>query len=332
MNEQKEFLAEMQPTNLEWMYSCFERLLSEVNAKFPKIILDSSVIKHTKSQKVLHNTNGSQFAETKSFFEVVIMFSAQDGNRSSSFNYTFFTLPESATEIEDYNILNVCGARELLSQASAQTQVKKVSEKFNGDVIITPHCMQDFVGYWMDYISNERMLKKNSPWQNSLGKKIASEKLNLTYQPSYFPIHEKWTDDGFRTQDEKVIENGTLKNFSLNHYAASKLGLKTSQTKGSSYHMQAGDRSLPEMISTVKKGILLCRYSAGMPAENGDISGVAKNSYYIEKGQIQYPLGETMVSGNLIEMIQNIQEISSESINNGSFDLPWVKVAGLSVS
>ena len=104
MNEQKEFLAEMQPTNLEWMYSCFERLLSEVNAKFPKIILDSSVIKHTKSQKVLHNTNGSQFAETKSFFEVVIMFSAQDGNRSSSFNYTFFTLPESATEIEDYNL------------------------------------------------------------------------------------------------------------------------------------------------------------------------------------------------------------------------------------
>ena len=68
------------------------------------------------------------------------------------------------------------------------------------------------------------------------------------------------------------------------------------------------------MIKDIDKGILLCRFSGGSPSDNGDFSGVAKNSYYIENGEIKYPITETMVSGNANEMFNNLDNISKEQI------------------
>jgi len=81
-----------------------------------------------------------------------------------------------------------------------------------------------------------------------------------------------------------------------------------------------------------KKGILLCRFSGGRPSDNGDFSGVAKNSYYIENGEIRYPISETMVNGNIVEMMNNIKQISSERVNSGYHIYPWIKFDGLTVS
>jgi PmbA protein len=86
------------------------------------------------------------------------------------------------------------------------------------------------------------------------------------------------------------------------------------------------------MIKSTKQGLLLCRFSGGSPSDNGDFSGVAKNSYYIEDGEIKFPISETMVTGNLVEMMMNIKEISKERVNPGYHLYPWIKFDGLTVS
>lgn len=330
--EKKEFLKSTLSADLDWMYLTFEKLLNEVQEKFPKIILEGAVLKHVNSQKVLQNSKGSHFSEAKTYYEGFVMFTAKEGGKSSSFNYTGFVLPDTVVQDKEFNILDFNGLRELFQQASEQIEVKKVSEKFVGDIVITPHCLEDFIHYWTSFVSSERMLKKNSPWQNSQNQKIASDKLTLICEPNYFPIHRAWTDDGLSVQAESIIEAGVLKNYLVNHYAAKKLNLETSRSSGVSYRVKPGQKTLTELIKSTQRGVLLCRYSAGNPAENGDISGVAKNSYYIENGQIQYPLGETMVSGNLLSMIQNIKDLSSEVLNSGSSELPWIKIGGVGVS
>jgi PmbA protein len=78
--------------------------------------------------------------------------------------------------------------------------------------------------------------------------------------------------------------------------------------------------------------LLLCRFSGGYPAANGDVSGVAKNSYYIENGEIQYPVNECMVSGNIPAMLMNIAEVSAESVNFGTAIYPWIRFGGLTLS
>ena len=46
-----------------------------------------------------------------------------------------------------------------------------------------------------------------------------------------------------------------------------------------------GEQSYDDIVKNVDKGILLCRFSGGVPSTSGDFSGVAKNSYYIENGK-----------------------------------------------
>lgn len=74
------------------------------------------------------------------------------------------------------------------------------------------------------------------------------------------------------------------------------------------------------------------RYSGGSPSPNGDFSGVAKNSYYIEDGKIKYPVTETMIAGNMAEMFANIKEISAERIDYGAGLIPYMLSTGVTVS
>ena len=86
------------------------------------------------------------------------------------------------------------------------------------------------------------------------------------------------------------------------------------------------------MIKSVERGILLARFSGGYPSDNGDFSGVAKNSYLIENGEIKYPISESMISGNFAEMLKNIKAISKERIDYGFSILPWIQVSGITIS
>lgn len=320
---------ESETAELEQIYNLLDGYLTESKKLYPKVINDGHV-KHVRKKSVHAATTGSRFFAEQSYHEGFTMFTAKDGNKSSSLNYCAFVLPE---KINGLRLSDVNQNGELLKQISEQTATKKVSEKFEGDVIITPHCLGDFVHYWTELFSSQRLLQKNSPFQNALSEKIASEKFTLSSEPrsSDFPINKFWTGDGLKTENEILIQNGILKNFILNDYAAKKLNKKVSHSSGF-WKIKPGETDLSEIIKKTKKGVLLCRYSAGAPAENGDISGVAKNSYYIENGEIQYPIAETMVSGNLIKMLHDIQDVSNQTINNGSSNLPWIRIKGMSVS
>ena len=56
------------------------------------------------------------------------------------------------------------------------------------------------------------------------------------------------------------------------------------------------------------------------------------NSYYIENGEIKYPVIETMISGNISNMFLNINNISNENINFGDRILPWISFNGITIS
>ncbi|MDD9982117.1 MAG: metallopeptidase TldD-related protein, partial [Gammaproteobacteria bacterium] len=63
-----------------------------------------------------------------------------------------------------------------------------------------------------------------------------------------------------------------------------------------------------------------------------DFSGVAKNSFYVEDGEIRYPLIETMVSGNFQDLLLNIRGVSSESMDFGSGEFPYLAASGVTIS
>ena len=90
-------------------------------------------------------------------------------------------------------------------------------------------------------------------------------------------------------------------------------------------------RSEAEIIADTKRGVLLTRFSGGMPADNLDFSGIAKNSFYLEDGKILHPLSETMISGNLRELLLSISAVSKETIDFGNACLPTIAAGGVTI-
>lgn len=167
-----------------------------------------------------------------------------------------------------------------------------------------------------------------------LGKQVASENLSVYTKPldERVVCGERFTGEGFMSENMEIIKNGVLKSFWLTNYASRKTGFPRALNLSQNLFIDPGDKSLNELVKSVDRGILLNRFSGGQPSTNGDFSGVAKNSFFIENGEITHALSETMISGNLVEMFKNIAGISFETVCDGLTVLPYILVDGITIS
>tara|TARA_B100000029_G_C17582706_1_gene960154 strand:- start:2143 stop:2973 length:831 start_codon:yes stop_codon:yes gene_type:complete len=275
------------------------------------------------------NSNGVDFEVNKGLYTFSPMFTAKDKEKTSSFNYTYFSSLALKEKIKDKSYLS-----ELLSQTEEQVNTFPIKEKFVGSIIVTPHCLPDFLSFIENSISDSAIISGSSIYKNKIGSKIANKNLNLTSSPLDKNLASGYfiTADSYKTQNIDIIKNGILQTHLLSLYGAKKTGGERASNNGGAYIISKGSDSFENMIKNIDKGILLCRFSGGYPSDNGDFSGVAKNSYYIENGEIKYPVIETMISGNISEMFLNIDNISNENINFGDKILPWITFNGITVS
>ena len=171
-------------------------------------------------------------------------------------------------------------------------------------------------------------------YKDKLGEVVAGEKLTLHSRPVSDEIAAGYfvTNDGFEAHDTTIVENGVLATYLLDLYGANKTGLARAETGGGCYVIEPGDSTYDEMVSHTDEGILITRFSGGVPSQKGDFSGVAKNSYYISGGEIRHPVSETMIAGNLVDMWNSIEEISRERVDFGTQIMPWIRMSGVSVS
>jgi PmbA protein len=325
----KAFISDLQQGDLEQMYQRLQEFLKFVQQTYPKIILKRISLFFIRIERVFVNSNGVEFSSRNVFYFVDTQFTNKDGNNTSSWNYVWYLCKDLNSAIKDLG-----GINRLLSQSSQQIQVGKIPQKFIGSVIITPECLSVFITYFVQYISNQSMISGASVFKDKLGQKIANSRLTLYSKPISPELADTYffTDDGFEAKDTTIIEKGTLKSFLLDLYGSNKTGFPKAENMGDCYIIEPGDMALEEMIQSTPRGVLLCRFSGGNPSQNGDFSGVAKNSFYIENGKIKYPISETMVSGNIIQMLNNIEQISKERNNDGFQCLPWIKFNGITIS
>ena len=130
-------------------------------------------------------------------------------------------------------------------------------------------------------------------------------------------LPERYTGEGYPTGTFDLIRDGKLVSFSLSQYGANKTGGARAGNSGSGLTVKNGEKTLEEIISTIDKGILVMRFSGGSPAPSGEYSGVAKNSFLIKNGKIASALTETMISGCVPDMLNNIRAVSSDLLKDG---------------
>ena len=191
-----------------------------------------------------------------------------------------------------------------------------------------------FMGFILGNLSDFRLIAGTSLFREHMNKQIIHESLSIHSKPLSDSLSGGYfvTSDGYKAEDLTIIDNGILQSFLLSLYGSKKTGLDKVSNSGGSLIIDNGDTPFEDMVQSVKEGILLSRFSGGSPSDNGDFSGVAKNSFYIKNGEVQYPISETKVSGNIIDMFQKVKHISMESVNFGDEIFPWIQFGGITVS
>ena len=315
--------------DLNLMYNRVEDFNAFVKDKYKKVLLEAVTLDHNSSKSHILNTNGVDFEVNKGMYGFSSMFTSKDGKDTSSFNYTGVEKLDLNQSLDKYGHVS-----ELLRQSEEQVKSSPISSKFVGEIIVTPHCLSEFISF-IDYsISDNALISGTSIYKDKVDEKIASE----TFTLSSNPVHEKIdsgyhiTSDTYKSKNQSIIENGVLQTHLLSLYGANKTGGNRVPNQGGNYMVSGSTSSLDDMIKNIKKGVLLCRFSGGSPSDSGDFSGVAKNSYYIENGQIKFPIIETMISGNIAQMFLNIKNISHEMVDFGDSILPWISFDGITVS
>ena len=332
-------IAEQQPSksfskgdesaNLDTMYQSLEEFVDYVKSTYPKIQLEAAIMDFNHSRSFFQNTNGVDFEIREGMYGFSPFFLSKDGKDTSSFNGTGFSALKVKKPLHEYGSIDT-----LLKQSVEQLHTQNIKDKFVGNMVVTPDCIGDFLGFITSDISDGKMISGNSLYSEKLNEQITHPKLTFHSRPVSQEIADGYfiTSDGYVAENSTIVDKGILKTHLLGIYGAKKLSKNRAVNDGGAYIVDVGDKPHAEMIKNIDQGVLLARFSGGSPANNGDFSGVAKNSYYIENGEIKHPLTETMVSGNIREMFENLDEISSDRIDFGSGILPWISFKGITVS
>jgi len=139
--------------------------------------------------------------------------------------------------------------------------------------------------------------------------------------------------EGVPTRRTQVIKDGILNSFLTDTYTARKLGqTSTGNASGlNNFYLQAGPHSPGEICRSVKKGLLLTlTMGQGTNPITGDISRGA-GGMWIEDGEIVYPVAEITISGNLGDILQNVEMVGNDLEFRGRVACPTLKVGEMTV-
>lgn len=313
----------------ELIVSRLKEFALEMKTDFPSVYFDAS-LSHTHSESRFMNSNGVDYTQQRGYYEFSSMFTAKKDGKMSSMNYFYYQ-----TTGLDKALLDVNQNRSLVHQIEGQTHPGSIPAKFKGDVILAPMVTASLLGSLIqDHFGDGALIGKMSMFPDHLGQKLFSEKLTVKNMPRDPRMALKYylTIDGYLSQSAAVIEKGVLKHYPIGIYAANKTGKELTNVTVNNLVIEGGERSLDEIIKDTKEGILCMRASYGSPGPQGDMSTVAKNSYYIKDGRLVCPVSETMISFNLIEAFRNIDCFSSDTHVMGSYVIPYMKFSGATIS
>jgi len=329
--ENKSFDQNIGGPDMDALYSRTKELLDFVNEKYPKIIFEGMMSDFNAGQSTYVNSNGVEYHKESELYTFTTMFSAKDGEKSTSFNYYGAPLSSLAMPLIDIGMHGI-----LIDEAARSLDTRMVDGKFVGKIIVTPAC-KDMIWQtiFQNFLSDVVLIDGTSRWKDSLGTKVADSKLTMQMVPHHPGIvaGERFTSDGFESRDTCLIRDGILESFALSLYGSRKTGHpRAANTAFENIEVTAGNTSLEDMIRGVDRGILLNRFSGASPGPSGDVSGVAKNSFMIENGKVTDALSETMLSFNIVDLLMNISAISKERCEDGASLLPWCCFDGVTIS
>lgn len=145
-------------------------------------------------------------------------------------------------------------------------------------------------------------------------------------------------DEGVSTSARQIVTAGVLQSYFLSSYTARKLGMTTTGHAGGSHNLRLYDKNaapgddLAAMLREMGTGLLVTELiGQGVNYVTGDYSRGAFG-YWVEGGEIQYPVQEITIAGNLKQMFEQIVKVGADEITRGSKTSGSVLIERMSIA
>ena len=189
-------------------------------------------------------------------------------------------------------------------------------------VIFSPEMARSLWGHLISAVSGGQLYRRASFLVDHLGKKILPSFMQIIEAPHLRKGlgSAPFDDEGVQTTEHDIIRDGVLASYVLGSYSARKLGLKTTGNAGGVRNLlvSSGQKNLEELCREMQTGLLITELMGhGINLVTGDYSRGAAG-FWIEKGEIQYPVQEITIAGNLKEMFSQCVAVGNDVDRRGN--------------
>ncbi|QWP74634.1 metalloprotease PmbA [Lysobacter sp. K5869] len=204
-------------------------------------------------------------------------------------------------------------------------------------ILFAAESARSLIGHLIGAVSGGALYRRASFLLDSAGQKLFPEWFSIRENP-FLPRALRSTaydGEGVATRESMLVDGGVLQRYVLGSYSARKLGLTTTGNAGGVHNLlvaaNAGD--FASLVRQMGRGLLVTELMGqGVNAVTGDYSRGAAG-FWVENGEIQYPVDGITIAGNLRKMFESIEAVGNDvdlrsHVRTGSILVGKMTVAG----
>lgn len=244
----------------------------------------------------------------------------------------WYSSGRSTTDLEDAEAVG----RKAGERTLARLNARKISTR-EAPVIFQADMAVGLLRSLMGAISGSAIYRQSSFLLDHLKKQIFPDFVNIHENPllqrglSSAPFDS----EGVATKPRSIVSEGILQGYVLSSYSARKLGMQTTGNAGGVRNLtiEQGEQDLTDLLKQMDQGLLITELMGhGVNTVTGDYSRGAAG-FWVENGEIQYPVEEITVAGNLKQMFMQLLAVGNDidprtSVRTGSWLIESMTIAG----
>jgi PmbA protein len=242
------------------------------------------------------------------------------------------------SKARDYNDLQ--SVQDISQEAARRTVARLGSRKIKtcqAPVIFEAPIASGLFSAFITAISGGSLYRRASFLLDKKGEQVFADHINISEQPYIKKAlgSAPFDNDGVATREHDIVKDGVLMEYVLSGYSARKLGMQTTGNAGGVHNLviEPGKETLDDLIKKMGTGLLITdMIGFGVNQITGDYSRGA-SGFWVENGEIAYPVEEITVAGNLVDMYKNIISIANDvdprgNVLTGSVLMDTMTIAG----
>lgn len=227
--------------------------------------------------------------------------------------------------------------RRAAERALARLGARQISTR-KAPVLFAAELARGFFGHMIGAVRGTSQYRKASFLLDAMGQQVLPSFVQMLERP-HLPralASAPFDAEGVTTRDRDLVRDGVLTGYVLSSYSARKLGLRTTGNAGGIHNLlldsSEGLLDTPALLRLMGSGLYVTELlGQGVNGVTGDYSRGA-SGFWVENGEIAYPVHEVTIAGNLREMYRGVRALGSEVDRLGAIHTGPVLIGEMTIA